>query len=62
MFRISKDKVVEEQSGKLVIMKSDHRGREITDKIELDEHELRELIKFSHNALGVPQEDPFPFD
>ena len=62
MFRISKDKVVEEQSGNLVLMQLNDRESKVTDKIVLDEHELKKLIEFSHNALGVPQEDPFPFD
>lgn len=60
MLRLSEQIAVEEQNGKLVVAKCNQDGTEITDKIALDEHELRQLIQFSHNALGVPQDDPFP--
>ena len=62
MIRISDRVAVEEENGRLFVMRCDELGTRITDKIPLDEHELRELIKFSHNALGVPAEDPFPYE
>ena len=62
MFKLSRTKAVQEENGKLVLMKCDHQGLKVTDTIELDEHELRQVIEFSYNALGVPSQDPFPFD
>lgn len=60
--RISDRVAVQEENGFLVVLKCNESGSTVTDRVELDEHALRKLIEFSHNALGVPNDDPFPYE
>jgi len=58
MHRLGERHAVQEENGSIVLYRCNKAGSEITDKIPLNEHELRALIMFTHNAVGIPEDMP----